>query len=314
MKGFSSALLLVIVTLTGWNGPVAPRADGLTRSGLSHSVPAWLRLVSNGIVGTSRSVEATSRSSCLRCVAAPSDLNTVVFFPPFPRGQWISQHYLGLSLELGDLCQLLSHQARNRAVVNLLNELQLGAVRMGESSQDYANWVPDGTASCRWPHIVLTKRIVNQFAEFARKFPWSIIWGLNLGADQPVRNANEAFYVMQVLGAKLLAFGVGNEPDWFYGIRPRLRLTPFKAAEYEAEWDSYRDAIRALAPAAPLLGPSTSSPTFGNSFYLYQAFVLHEPKGLLKYATEHYYPTLRYQRGIESASVSNLLSAALACP
>ena len=234
-----------------------------------------------------------------------------IFFPSAARNSvWIPARFLGLSVEKQHLCALLSKEQQDLAVVNMLHSLNLGIVRIGGTSQDRMAW--NGAASCGSPGPpVISRGLVNRFAAFARQYPWHIIWGLDLGANNPGMSAEEAKYVSGALGKQVLAFAIGNEPDWFYGLNPPLRTKPYKTRQYEREWEGYALRIRDTTPGAPLMGPSTSWPSLGNPGSLFRSFLVHEPIGTLLYASAHYYPTAWKFPGLAAATLTNLLSREL---
>ena len=67
--------------------------------------------------------------------------------------------------------------------------------------------------------------------------------------DQAV---DEAVAVAQSVGANLLAFEIGNEPDLFPGVH---RPANYSYADYYAEYRRFKKAIREKLPNAPFAGP-----------------------------------------------------------
>ncbi len=85
---------------------------------------------------------------------------------------------------------------------------------------------------------------------------WSCLYGLNLGQGTKENAAVEAAAVFRVLGPRLVAFQIGNEPDSF---RNRYRPATWGPADYIAEWNTFHDAIVATTPAAKFAGPDISN-------------------------------------------------------
>jgi hypothetical protein len=79
---------------------------------------------------------------------------------------------------------------------------------------------------------------------------------LNLGRGTPARAADEAFYVQQILGARLIAFQLGNEPDAW---RNRYRPATWSYADYWKEWSAAQAAVLARTPSAKFAGPDVSN-------------------------------------------------------
>ncbi|HXE14949.1 MAG TPA: glycosyl hydrolase family 79 C-terminal domain-containing protein, partial [Bryobacteraceae bacterium] len=83
-----------------------------------------------------------------------------------------------------------------------------------------------------------------------------LIYGLNMGTGTPEAAADEAAYVMDTIGSKLIAFQLCNEPDLFY--RNKIRKSDYDFAQFADEWQRFFQAIRARVPNAPFAGPDTA--------------------------------------------------------
>src|SRR5262249_8744890 len=115
-----------------------------------------------------------------------------------------------------------------------------------------------------------------------RTLGWKLIYGLNLARGTPEQAADEAAYLSQAVGANLLAFQIGNEPDGF-GRWTAVRPKAYDAAAFLAEWREFHKAIRARLPDARFAGPDVASETDWVA-----AFAEQHPAGL-ELLTRHYY-------------------------
>jgi hypothetical protein len=110
---------------------------------------------------------------------------------------------------------------------------------------------------------------------------WSLIYGLNLGLGTPEMAAQEAAFVSRVVGSKLLAFQMANEPDLFYknGLRP----ASYNADQFITEWRRFFEAVRKRLPDAPFAGPDTA---FNNDWLVPFAKAFRND---VKFVSSHYY-------------------------
>jgi hypothetical protein len=88
---------------------------------------------------------------------------------------------------------------------------------------------------------------VTKLAGFLQATGWKVLYGIDLKINTPANAASEAQFAAQALGSSLIAFEIGNEPD-FYTTE----------SAYESSFNSYASAIRAVVPSAVFDGPSTS--------------------------------------------------------
>jgi hypothetical protein len=66
---------------------------------------------------------------------------------------------------------------------------------------------------------------IDRLADFlSTRWAGKTIYALNLGTGTPHRDAEEAAYVAEKLGPRLLYFQIGNEPDFYRNNNNRLRL------------------------------------------------------------------------------------------
>ena len=85
-----------------------------------------------------------------------------------------------------------------------------------------------------------------------------------------------------VVGANLLAFQIGNEPDGF-GRWTAVRPASYDVYAYLAEWRTFHASIRARVPGALFAGPDVSG-----AIDWVAAFAQAMPEGLVL-LTHHYY-------------------------
>jgi hypothetical protein len=104
---------------------------------------------------------------------------------------------------------------------------------------------------------------------------------LNLGTGTPEIAADEAAYVHNTIGSKLLAFQLGNEPDLFY--RNGLRDSKYDFDQFAEEWQRYYDAIKTRVPKPHMAGPDTA---YNNEWLV--PFAKRFKKEAL-YLSQHYY-------------------------
>jgi len=179
---------------------------------------------------------------------------------------WIPANFLGFSYEASELKRIWGPApvppnpefiATNTTFVNLLKNLGSGTLRFGGLSVDHAYWSrnPEETFPGSGAQAVIYPADVDQLFAFAKQAEWGVIYGLDLGIDNPSMAADEASYVSQIGRQNLVAFEIGNEPNGYAqnGTRP----STFTYADYESEFNSYFSAIEAEDSGAPIAGPVT---------------------------------------------------------
>jgi len=109
----------------------------------------------------------------------------------------------------------------------------------------------------------LTTSDIDRVAAFIKATHWSAIYGLNLAINNPSLAAKEAQYVSNALGSQLIDFQFGNEANDYNGsVRPRS----YNYNDYQAEWNRYYVAVKAVLPDAPFSGPDVSANKKGQNF------------------------------------------------
>ena len=120
------------------------------------------------------------------------------------------------------------------ALVKLFRLLGPGLLRIGGNQVDIVNWNASGAGGSA---TEIAPADVTKLAAFAKATGWQVIYGINLKTNTPANAASEAAFAAHALGTSLLAFEIGNEPN-FYDTE----------AAYEASFNTYVAAIRARSP------------------------------------------------------------------
>ena len=197
-------------------------------------------------------------------------------------GRPIAADFIGLSYETAILAGADYFTPDNESVLGLIRLLgPNGVIRIGGNTSERSVW--GGDAKERTPNgFVITPKNIDRLAAALRALGWKLIYGVNLARGTPREAAEEAAYVSRAVGANLLAFQIGNEPDGF-GRWTAVRPKTYDAAAFLAEWHEFHDAIRARIPDAPFAGPDTAAETDW-----VPALAETHPGGLVL-LTRHYY-------------------------
>jgi len=103
---------------------------------------------------------------------------------------------------------------------------------------------------------MITRAALRNMRGFLDAVDWRLLYGLNFASGSAGRAADEAAAVSEILGDRLIAFVIGNEPDGF-GEDPFFRDKDYGVARFIAEWNSWVKTIRARVPNAQFAGPDT---------------------------------------------------------
>jgi len=172
-------------------------------------------------------------------------------------GRVVSENFIGLSYESAVLASPQHLSPENPSIIGLLRGLGPGGVlRLGGNSSARTVWrdIDDRSEET----FVVTPAAIDGLAMLLKALDWRLIYGLNLARAKPEAAAEEAAYVAQAMGSRLLAFQIGNEPDGFgrwFGVRPQ----GYDFGAFIAEWRQFHAAIVARLPAAPFAGPDIVS-------------------------------------------------------
>jgi hypothetical protein len=182
----------------------------------------------------------------------------------------IPDDFVGLSYESGQLANPDFFSAKNHELINLFRELApRGNLRLGGGSSEYTTYAddpPPGPPPFEVFGPDTSKRVkqgttTSSFAlrnlrEFLEATNWSCLYGLNLGQGTVENAVREARAAHRVLGPRLLAFQIGNEPDSF---RRRFRPETYGPDDFLAEWNRFHNAILTAVPQAKFGGPDISN-------------------------------------------------------
>jgi len=210
-------------------------------------------------------------------------------------GATIPRDYVGLSFERAQLSNPGYFSAENRAFVRLIRGLSpSGSIRLGGSSGEHTAYIGDRSVPPAFEihgpeHNKLNRQGLNvsikalqNLRGFLDATGWSCLYGLNMAHATPEEAAREAADVQRILGPRLQAIQIGNEPDVF---RNRYRPPSWTPADYVAEWGRFHAAIIAAAPGLKFAGPGIS-----NKFDYLTAFAAAAPRYPdVTMLTGHYY-------------------------
>jgi hypothetical protein len=227
---------------------------------------------------------ALARPPILRAAAEAALRLTV---KPDRLGNPIAADFTGLSYESAQLGNPDFFSASNTELVGFLRTLgSQGVLRIGGNTSEFCYWSPDGAAKTgpattaaleakdkatpigrsfvvgpdsghKAPApSTITPLAIRNLREFLDATGWKLIYGLNLGTGTPEVAAEEAAYVADRMGSKLLAFQLGNEPDLF--SRNGLRNPDYGFDQFTRDWQRFHDAILARVPNSPFAGPDTA--------------------------------------------------------
>jgi hypothetical protein len=164
-----------------------------------------------------------------------------------PSGHLLPAAFVGLAMEDWTLTK---HQFAHSNLRRYLLALgPRGLLRIGGNSQDRSFWTSRHERPPRWSQGTATPTSLRELAAVLQGTNWRVILGVNLLHFDPARAGDEARSAARILGTKLAAIGIDNEPDR-YGI---------SEASYLREFQRYTQALRAAVPGVGIAGPDTSS-------------------------------------------------------
>ena len=202
-------------------------------------------------------------------------------------GNKIGDDFTGLSYESAQLGNPDFFSGGNTELAGFMRQLGAsGVLRIGGNTSEYCYWTPTPETSRKTPSnesirtgdkanpiafglavgpdtghkapapVNITPTAVRNLRDFLDASGWKLIYGLNMGTGTPEAAADEAAYVTDVTGAKLIAFQLCNEPDLFY--RNGIRKSDYNFDQFAGEWQRFYDAIKARVPHARFAGPDTA--------------------------------------------------------
>jgi hypothetical protein len=189
--------------------------------------------------------------------------------------------FTGLSYEAGQLYNADYFSPSNAALITAFKRLsEHGILRIGGHLSNITVWEGVGQDDPKqlrgvrhgiedyweWPLVdptvqrnrkgMITRRAIENLRGFLDAVNWRLIYGLNFACGSAARAADEAGFVSRVMGNRLIAFVVGNEPDGFAEDQ-FFRPKDYDFNQYIAEYDEWTRTVRAKVPHAPFAGPDT---------------------------------------------------------
>ena len=164
--------------------------------------------------------------------------------------------FMGLGFESSAVAQPGLLTQENRAYVQLVRNLGRGVIRIGGNVSDYTRYDTGAAAAAGHKNTVLNGESLRRFRGFLDAVGWRLIWGLNLGTGTVENAVALARDVAAIMGERLIAFQIGNEPDLF--VLAGHRSAPYGYGEWLAEYRRFKTAIRAAVPGARFAGPDIS--------------------------------------------------------
>jgi hypothetical protein len=202
-------------------------------------------------------------------------------------GNKIGDDFTGLSYESAQLGNPRFFSGDHAELAGFLRLLgKAGVLRIGGNTSEYCYWTPNPAGQASGPNpesmrtgdkanpvafglavgpdtghkapapVNITPQAIRNLREFLDACGWRLIYGLNMGTGTAEAAADEAAYVMDVCGPKLIAFQLCNEPDLFF--RNGIRQQDYDFKQFAGEWQRFYETIRARVPTAAFAGPDTA--------------------------------------------------------
>src|SRR5262245_6527149 len=241
-------------------------------------LPIARRGLLRGVAAAAAGLLARSRAR------AQAEANALLTVDDRDAGRPIAPDFVGLSYESAILAAGDYFTPDNASVLGLIRRLgRNGVLRIGGNSSERTVWRAEAASAAPAPgSFVITPSSIDRLAAALRILGWKLVYGLNLARGTPEEAAAEAAYVARAVGADLIAFQIGNEPDGF-GRWTAVRPQSYDVAVYLAEWRAFHAVVRARVPDARFAGPDVAAATDWVG-----AFAAARPEGLVL-LTRHYY-------------------------
>ncbi|MGC9222756.1 MAG: hypothetical protein ACP5E2_02465 [Terracidiphilus sp.] len=206
-------------------------------------------------------LHAQSAATPISATLTIDESSTLAIVPP---------DFTGLSYESAQLANPAFFSAANTALIALFRELgNQGVLRLGGGTSEFTAFTtkepppaapfdavgPDTSKNVK-SDTPITPNSLRNLRAFLDATGWRCLYGLNLGRGPLDRAAEEASYAEKILGPRLIAFQLGNEPDAW---RNRYRPATWSYADYWKEWTAAHAAIVARVPQAKFAGPDVSN-------------------------------------------------------
>jgi glycosyl hydrolase family 79 len=159
-------------------------------------------------------------------------------------GSALPGRYLGFSLPLNGLA---NPTITTGNLPQLMRTLGPGVMRWGGNVENDTFWTSTNEVAPDWALFTFTPEHLQRLKTLADLTGWKAIIGVDLKHKDPARAADEAKVAKQILGSRLLAIEIGNEPNYFPNYTP---------TQLYADFETYRKAMVKAAPGIPVTGPS----------------------------------------------------------
>lgn len=214
---------------------------------------------------------------------------------PDKLGNPIAPDFTGLSYETSQLSDPGFFSRENAPLAGFHRRLgSAGILRIGGNTSEFSVWSPTAASIQPTPQALgpdtgrhpaprrpVTPLAIRNLRGFLELSGWRLIYGLNMGSESPETVAAEAAYVAGVMGDRLVAVQLCNEPDLFHqnGLRP----ADYDYRQFATEWRRYFRAVRRRLPHVAVAGPDTA----GNNEWLVR--FADEERHDVAFLTHHYY-------------------------
>ena len=225
--------------------------------------------VTGGLAAVATSAYAAPAAAPPAHGAAPSAATAVKIAVSKASSGTIGNGFAGFSYEK-DRIGAGVFNATDTNLVSLFKLLGPNVLRIGGNLNDIVKWNPTGAGGSG---SEVAPPDVTKLAGFLKATGWKVLYGINLKTNTAANAASEAQFAAHALGSSLLAFEIGNEPN-FYTTE----------SGYESSYNSYVKAIKAVVPNAVFDGPGCGDTTAWVS-----AFGSHEKSNSLQILSTHLY-------------------------
>jgi hypothetical protein len=214
------------------------------------------------------------------------------------------EDFIGLSYESAQLTNPEYFSPENRELIAKFRALSAsGVLRLGGHLSNLTEWsysittqadkaLMDKAANAyEWLMVdsiarsnrtgIITPQSIENLGGFLNATGWGLLYGLNPLTGSHERAAQEAALVQRVMGDRLIAFQIGNEPDRFRSVNADKDIT---FEEYWRLYESYTKAVRMKTPGARFAGPDTTRRAVD-----WEAKYAERAKGDAVLVTSHYY-------------------------
>ena len=172
----------------------------------------------------------------------------------------IAPDFMGLGYEISSVARPGLLHRDNAVYVQLVRTLGMhGVIRIGGNTADYAHYNAAGSPVSISKGTIVNDAVLKDLGGFLDATGWKLIWGLNLGTGSEAEAIAEAKAVQDAVGANLLAFEIGNEPDLFG--RQKHRKADYDYDDWLADYRRYKSALREQLPKIRFAGPDAAGKT-----------------------------------------------------